>query len=270
MKGIRVIAAFFLWLGAGALWAQEKIVVGGSGALRTEMEQIAKAYMAKNPSDIIEVLPQSMSSSGGIDGVKAGRLAIGMVNRPLLDNERGGIAYRAIARGPVGVGVHKSFPVSNLTETQVCDIFSGKIKSWREVGGGESKIIVLARPAHDDGNTRIMRSQMACFRDVKITSEAIVLVRGGELLDAINRRPGTVGLVNVGSDFSGRENIKAVAIGGALPSVEALQNGKYRYTSDSGIVTLGEPQGLAKRFLEFVVGPEGQRVLARSGMVVVR
>jgi len=270
MKKVTLLAILVLCMSAGTLWAQEKIVVGGSGGLRDEMEDMAKAYMSKRPSDTVEVLPDSMSTTGGIEGTKAGRLTIGLVVRPPLDHEKGRLVYRAVARRPVGVGVHKSIPVSNFSESQICDIFSGRINSWRDVGGGELKIVVLTRKQLDDANTQTMRNQMACFKDLKVSPEAVVLIRGGEVLDAIDRRPGTVGIVSVSTGFSGRENINAVAIAGMAPSADAVQNGKYKYVNETGVVTLGEPQGLAKRFLEFVASLEGQKILARNGQVAVR
>ena len=269
MKKAGIVAAFF-WLSAGALWAQEKIVVGGAGAIRDDVAELAKAYMAKHPSDSIEVLMDAMSTSGGIEGTKAGRLTIGLIARPPRDHEKGGLVYRPVALTPAGVAVHKSMLVTNLSEAQVCDIFSGKVKSWREVGGGEGKIVVLTRKIVDDANTKAFREKMACFRDLTISPEAIVLIRGGEVLDAIDRRPGTIGIVNVATASTTRPNVKSVAIGGVIASVETLQSGKYRYTNETGAITLGEPKGLAKRFLEFVASPDGQKILAQGGVVVVR
>jgi len=270
MKKVLMLAGMVLCMSAGALWAQEKVVIGGSGGLRGEMQDLAKAYMAKHSSDSIEVLESGVSTSGGIEGTKAGRLTIGLVNRPLRNDERGGLVYRPVARGPVGVGVHKSMPVGNLSEAQICDIFSGKIKSWREVGGGDGKIVVLVRKRADEENTQIFRDKMACFRDLKISPEAVILVRGGEVLDAIDRRPGTIGVINLPTGLTTRPNIKPVAIGGVTPSIEALQSGKYKYANESGVVTLGEPKGLAKRFLEFVASPDGQKILAKGGVLAVR
>ena len=47
MKKAAIIALFF-WLSAGALWAQEKIVIGGSGGLRDDMQNLAKSYVSKD------------------------------------------------------------------------------------------------------------------------------------------------------------------------------------------------------------------------------
>jgi phosphate transport system substrate-binding protein len=244
--------------------AQEKIVVGGSGSLTDEMVDAAQAYMAKNPGDKIDVIQENMSTTGGIEGVNAGRLTIGIISRRLKDGEKGKLVYRALTRSMAGVVVHKSLPVNGLSSSQVCEVFSGKIKSWKEIGGNDDKITVLKRTG-DDNNTETFRRQLDCFKELKIAADALPLVRGSELLEALDKRPGLIGITNLGSNFSELKNIKALAVNGVIPTVENARSEKYKFYNEQGAVTLGEPQGLAKRFMAFLQTPEGQKILASRG-----
>jgi len=266
---IKILVLLVLLLGAATLSAQDKIVVGGSGSLTDEMIDAAKAYIAKNPGDNVEVRPESMSTTGGIEGVNAGRLTIGLISRQLKDSEKGKLLYRAIARSMAGVVIHKSLPVSGLNDTQVCDIFSGKIKSWNEVGGGEGKITVLTR-TRDDNNTDTFRKQMDCFKELKITPEALALARGNELLSALDKRPGTIGITNMGSNFRDSKNLKALALNGVAPSGETVKSDKYKFYHEHGAITAGEPQGLVKRFLDYLNSPEGQKIISSRGAFGLR
>jgi phosphate transport system substrate-binding protein len=270
MKRLATVAAVLLWAGfAGPAAAQEKIVVGGSGSLTDEMADVAKAYMSKNPSDTIQVLMESMSNTGGMEGVKLGRLQIGLVTDEPKGADKEKLAYMPVGRTPTAVAVNKSLPVSALSEAQICDIFSGKIKSWKEVGGPDGKIMVVTRKK-DDANTGTIRDKMACFKTLQITGDAIALVRGSEVLDALDKRPATIGIVNVGTSLAERQNVKAVAIDGAMPGPDSVQSGKYKYYNERGVVTLGAPKGAIKRFLEFAVSAEGQKILARRGVIPVK
>ena len=112
-------AAFYL----RSRFSAGKIVVGGSGSLNEEISDLAKAYMAKNSGDAIEVRPESMSTEGGIEGVRIGRLHIGLISRPLTQSEKGKLLYLPIARSMTGIVIHKSIAVDNLTEAQICDVF---------------------------------------------------------------------------------------------------------------------------------------------------
>jgi phosphate transport system substrate-binding protein len=261
-------AAVGLAFSGGAAWAQQKIVVGGSGGLLDEMDELAKIYMAKNPADKIDVIMEPMSTTGGIEGVKSGRLTIGSVTRPPKGDEKALLVYRPVGRVFVGIGVHKSVAINEITESQICDVFSGKIKSWKEIGGGEGKITVVARKK-DDNNDTEMRLKIPCFKDLQITTDAVLVARGNELMDAVHRRPEVIALINGGSNFLERANIKPVAINGIQASAEAVKSGKYKYYNERGIVTLGAPQGLTKRFLDLVSSAEGQKVLVARGVVPV-
>jgi phosphate transport system substrate-binding protein len=265
MKRI-IFVILTLLLSASAAKADEKIVIGGSGSLTDEIQDVAKAYMAKNPGTTIQVLMDSMSSSGGIEGVKVGRLTIGLVTREPRGEEKDKLVYRAIGRTPTGVAVHKSLPVTNLSEEHVCDIFAGKIKLWKEVGGNDVKITVLTRKK-DDTNIDTMKAKMPCFKETHFTESAVVLIRGSEILDALDKRPGMVGIVNVAGSMAERQNVKALSIGGVAPTPETVRTGKYKFYAERGVVTLGQPQGAVKKFLDFAGSPEAQKLLGQRGVI---
>jgi phosphate transport system substrate-binding protein len=267
MKRVLAIASAIFAFTAAPLWADEKVVVGGSGGMTEEMQELAKAYMAKHPADKVEVIAEAMSTTGGIEGLKSGRLTIGLVTRAPKEDEKT-LVYRVVGRALVGVGVHKSLPVAGLSEPQLCDVFGGRIKSWKEVGGAEGKITVVARKT-DDNNEQTLRSKIGCFKDLKLTSDAVMLVRGNELMDAIDRRPGTIGIVSGGSVLAQRTNVKVLALAGVAASAENIQSGKYKFYNERGVITLGAPQGAAKRLLDFAATSEGQKILSGKGMIPV-
>jgi phosphate transport system substrate-binding protein len=111
---------------------------------------------------------------------------------------------------------------------------------------------------------------MACFKDLVITAHAIALVRGNEVLAALDKRPGTVGIVNLGSNYRDYENIKAVPINSISPTAETARTEKYRYFSERGLITQGEPHGLTKRFIEFMATAEGRKIIGSQGAIPIR
>jgi len=258
-----------LILGACQVSADDKIIIGGSGSLNDEIAELAKVYMAKNSADAVEVRPESMGTEGGLEGVRLGRFNIGLVSRPPTSAEKGKLVYRAIARSMAAAVVHKTSPLSALSDAQLCDIFSGKIKSWKEVGGNDGAITVLTRKK-DDANTETFRDKMGCFKDLKITAEAIALTRGSEVLNTLDKRPGLIGITNLGSNYREHDNLKTLAINGVSPSAENARSGKYKYFAERGLVTLGEPQGAIKRFLEFMASAEGQKIIGSLGAIALR
>lgn len=265
---IVLTAILTLFLSASRASTDEKIVIGGSGSLNDEITELAKAYMAKNPADAVEVRPESMSTEGGLEGVRLGRFNIGLISRPPTSGEKGKLVYRAVARSMAAAVVHKSLPVGGLSDAQLCDIFSGKIKSWKEVGGNDGTIAVLTRKK-DDANTDTFRDKMGCFKDLKITGDAIALTRGSDVLNTLDKRPGLIGIANLGSNYREHENLKAMAINGVSPSTETARSGKYKYFAERGLVTVGEPQGPIKRFLDFMASAEGQKIIGALGAIPI-
>lgn len=264
-----MMAILALLLSVSSAPAQEKIVIGGSGSLNEELADLAKAYMARYPGNTIEVRPESMSTEGGMEGVRTGRFQIGLVSRAPNAHEKGKLIYMAISRSMAGVVVHKSMPVSDLSDNQICEVFSGKVKSWKDLGGNDAKILVLTRK-RDDSNTEAFRKKMPCFKDLAVTPEAITLLRGNEVLDALDKRPGTIGITNLGSNFRDHENLKALSISGVSPTAETVRNDKYRFVREQGVVLAGEPQGLTKRFMDFMATPEGRKILGSQGAIPLR
>jgi phosphate transport system substrate-binding protein len=151
----------------------------------------------------------------------------------------------------------------------VCDIFSGKVKNWKDVGGSDHKIIVLTRKK-DDNNVEVFRDKMACFKSIQIASDAVLLVRGTEVLDSLNNRPGTVALSLATPNMTERPNIKSISVGNVAPTLEAVKSGKYKYYNEAGFITAGEPKGAAKRFVDFVATADAERILEKYGMVAAR
>lgn len=271
MKRFGLILGLAFFTAAGNVRAEEKLIIGGSGGIYDEVKEIAKLFQAKEPTGHIEIMSESMATGATLDALKAGRLNLGLVGGSLSDEDKARFAYRPIGRVPLGVGVNKALAVANLSDAQVCDIFAGKIKSWKEVGGGEGKIMVLTIIKKNDTLMDSMRKHMACLKELNLTPDAVVLNRSQELQDAINVRPATVGVVSVTSNMHElRPNLKALAINGVVPSLETAQSGKYKYFHEYGVATVGEPPAVAKRFLDFTAGPEGQKVFARRGLMTVR
>ena len=270
MKKTLLIAVFLFCASVTTSAAQEKVILGGAGTMGKAVEVLVQAFKGNHASDAIEAIPDAMSTTGGIEGTKSGRLTIGIVARQLSqDEKKEGLVYRAITRFPVVVAMHKSLPVTSLSDAQICDIFSGKIKSWKEVGGGDAKMVVVGR-TKDDNNIEVFRERMTCFRTLQLTSDAVLLVRGNEVLDSLNNRPGTVSIVDAGGSMMERPTIKAVMVGGVSPGVDGLKSGKYKYYNEVGFVTLGEAKGTAKRFIDFVTSGAGEKILEKFNMAGAR
>lgn len=110
-----------------------KIVVAGSSSITPLMEKLKEAYKAQNPSVEIEILQSD--STTGINSVLQGIADIGMVSRELKESELStGLKAEVLAIDGLAVIVNPQSKITNLSKTQVKEIFSGKITKWEDLG----------------------------------------------------------------------------------------------------------------------------------------
>jgi phosphate transport system substrate-binding protein len=260
------------WTAAGLLalaspcFGQGKVVVGGAGSMVPMMQELARAYEAKKGPQGIEFMTNSLGSGGGIKGVEAGRLAVGLTGRPLKDNEKGAVVYRQLAVMPVVIAASSSLSVNGLTAAQLCGIYSGAIKSWKLVGGADVPIVPLTRN-EDDSDKEALRDQVGCYKGLKESGDVVVLSSGGGMTSALAARPTAIGLTSYEAVLKSQGRLKALALDGVEPTADAVTTGKYRLVKDFAVVTRGEPQGAVKELLEFARSAEGSRILASGGLV---
>src|SRR5207248_2352890 len=92
---------------------------------------------------------------------------------------------------------------------------------------------------------------------------------GNEQIAAeVSKNPNGVGYV--GLAYTKAEGIKVVPIDGTLPSVESVQKKSYPYARPTFFYTNGEPTGVVKEFIDFTVGPEGQKIVEQVGFVPIK
>jgi phosphate transport system substrate-binding protein len=260
------IIAAGLALGATTAFANEEIVIGGAGSIVPVMQELAKAYLAKNSGDQIRIVPQSVGSSGGIKAVAAGRFAIGLSGRPLKPEEQSGLAYRELGAMPVVFAVNGGVPVTSLSQAQVCAIYQGKVASWKELGGPDLKLIPLTRN-EDDSDKETVRKVIGCYKNLTESPSVIMLTKGSEMKAALGGRPGTIGLTTHASANGSGGRYKALSLDGVAASPATVKAGKYKLVKAFAVVTRGAPNGAAKRFLDFAASAEGTEILSRAGLV---
>lgn len=108
-----------------------KIVVAGSSSVAPVMEKLKEAYLKINPFAQIEI--QTSDSTAGMNSVMEGTCDIGMASREMKESEQEKLEGTVIAQDGIAIIVHKGKRISNLTMTQVSDIFSGITTSWEDV-----------------------------------------------------------------------------------------------------------------------------------------
>lgn len=236
------------------------IIIAGSTSVEPFIEKIAEEYMAKHPEVKINV--QGGGSTAGIQAVFNGTCAIGTSSRNLKPQEQG-LHIFTMALDGIAVIVHKSNPIMNLTHDQLKEIFSGRIKNWKEVGGMDKKIIVVTR---EEGSGTRGAFEELIMQEAVISDACLVQDSNGAIREIIAATPQSIGYISAGLVD---ERVKAVSIDGIYPSVANFVNGEYKFVRPFLLLTKDEPSGIVKSLIEFTLSPEAQKILQFNGLIPV-
>jgi len=261
------LAAVLVCLGAGSALAQQAIKIDGSSGVAPLAAALAKAYQQKQPGVAIEI-GKGMGTKARIEALAAGSIDIAMASHGLKVDEltRSGMAVSEIARSPVVFGVNAGVGVEALSEQQICAIYAGTHKNWKEVGGPDLAIAPRTRP-ESEVDAEVARDGVKCLKSLKMTEATKVMPRGGDMARELAAAPGSIGMTTstVVGQSSGK--IRAVALNGVKPDEANVLAGRYKLTREAFLVTKGAGSPAVAGFLSFVRGPEGAAVIKANGAI---
>ena len=243
--------------GISASGSQTSLTVTGSTTVMPIAEVAATEFEAANPGK--RILVSGIGSSAGIEAVTKGTCDIGTSSRDLKPEEKSlGLVDVKIALDAIAVIVNPSNPVTGLTKAQVSDIFQGKIKNWKEVGGPDLEIGLVNRD--EASGTREAFSKFV-LGTADFDPTAAVLPGTGQVRSVVAQAPGAVGYISLGFVDP---SVKALAIDGIPANETTVGNGTYPLSRYLHFLTKGQPTGLAKAYIDFVLSPKIQDSVVRD------
>src|SRR5689334_3162125 len=181
-----------------------------------------------------------------------------------------------IARDAIAVIVNPENPVSQLTLKQISDIYSGKIINWSEVGGDDRPIVKLSRETNSGTHVYFLETvlRLGNSKDKTLFSMDTLLLPSSEgIISEVRDNPNAIGYDGLGYV---PDDLKMIAIakeeGGAyvLPSIETVNDKSYAIARDLYMYTNGQPQGIVKEYLDWILSEEAQQIVADLGFVPVK
>lgn len=242
---------------------QDTIKISGSITAYPCLQLLADAFKKEFHKVNIIFLPGT-HSAGGIKGVYSGDLDIGICSRLLnKDEEKFELIYYPIANDGIVIASNNNIKIKKLTSQQIRDIYSGKIKNWKELGGPNTKIIVLDR--NEDESAKIIMRQYVFGKDLKITNTAISMSHESDMVKGVSGTPDSIGYFSLGYAITHKLNITPISLDGITPLPENILSGKYKIIRLIGIVTNKNPKESVKKFIDFIYGEETKGILIKNG-----
>jgi phosphate transport system substrate-binding protein len=225
--------------GEGSATPGREIVIAGSTTVEPIARRFADDYSAEHPGVHIRI-----GATGSGDGARAlidGKCDIACMSRSMTVEEYRAAALRrvhpvfhVVAIDGIAVVVHPDNPVGAASLDQLRKVFGGTITNWKEVGGEDRRIVVIARNSAS-GTGDFFASAVMKGGSVKASEcvESNAAVRAYVL-----GTPGAIGYVGLGS----LHGLKIVAVDGIRASPETVAAGKYAISRSLLMVTNGRPE----------------------------
>jgi phosphate transport system substrate-binding protein len=240
----------------------------------------AEQYQGDHPDVRISVT--GGGSGTGIAALVNGTVDLANASRKIKDEETveaqsNGVepVEHIIARDAIAVIVNPNNPVNELTLQQISDIYSGKYTNWQEVGGEDRPLVRLSRETNSGTHVYFLETvlRLGNSEDKTLFSMDTLLLPSSEgIISEVRDNPNAIGYDGLGYV---PDDLKTIAIaneaGGAyvLPSIETVNDKTYAIARDLYMYTNGQPTGIVKEYLDWILSDEAQVIVAELGFVPV-
>ncbi|WP_430490778.1 phosphate ABC transporter substrate-binding protein PstS family protein [Lactiplantibacillus pentosus] len=238
--------------------ASESITAVGSTALQPLVEAAGEQYSSTHTGVFINV--QGGGSGTGLSQIQSGAVAIG--NSDIFAEEQSGItASKLIDRRVAVVGiapiVNKRAGVTNLTQQQLIQIFTGKVKNWREVGGRDLPITLINRAQGSGTRKTFERYALKGHESIESQEQD----SSGLARSIVASTPGAISYVA----FSYLDkSVQTVKVDGVRPTEQNVRNNRWYIWSYEHLYTGKNPNQLTKKFIDYILSTAVQQKLVKQ------
>ena len=244
----------------------EVILIKGSDTMLHLTEKLAEAFSELHPN--LEFQVYGGGTTSGIDELLAGRIDISTASRNLTSLEAKKLAeyygsigmYYLIAKDAVSIYVNSKSEISNLTFEQLEKIFTCEYSYLDSLNLGKGKIELAIRDT-DSGTRKFIKNLILQNND--FCKSANVFSTTEEIVEFIENHKNGIGFGGIGL---GKE-IKLISVNGIEPNSKNTKNDSYPLTRYLHFFTSRSPSGNVKKFIDWVLSPEGQKIVKEEGFI---
>ncbi|OUR99095.1 ABC transporter substrate-binding protein [Gammaproteobacteria bacterium 42_54_T18] len=225
-----------------------RLVLTGSSTVAPLALEMAKRFEKSHPGVRIDV--QTGGSSRGVADARAGRADIGMASRSLKQSESDLFSH-TIALDGITIILNKNNPIKTLSNVQIRNIYTGKIKNWLSLGGANTPITVVNKAEGRSTLELFLHHLMLKNSDIKAS---VIIGDNQQGIKTVSGNSGAIGYVSVGAAVYEAEYgtpIKLLPMGGVEANVEEIKRRRFPLSRPLNFITKQEPKGLVEQFILF-------------------
>ena len=239
--------------------------VTGSTTVLPIAQKAAESYMTAHQD--ANILITGGGSSVGIQAVGEGTADIGMSSRDLKPEDQArypDLVKKEISYDAIVIIANPANQVDQLTLNQVRGIYNGTYTNWNQVGGQDQAIVVVGRDSASGTREYFSESVMKKDNFTKFQEE---FNSNGGIQQKISQTKGAIGYVGLGFT-DGVKKINIVVNGTPVEAtVASVKAGAYPVSRPLFMLTKGNPTGLAAQYIDFILSPQGQKIVEEEGFI---
>lgn len=227
------------------------LTIAGSSALQPLVKAAAEDLKSKN-SDV-SITVNAGGSGQGLQNISDKSVDIGnsdiFAKEKITDTAKlSALVDHKVCIVGVGAVVNSEVTVTNLTQQQLVDIFTGKITNWKDVGGSDMKIVIVNRPANS--GTRALFKKYALGGVEEATGTALQEDNSGTLMTTVNQTKGAIAYLAL--SYTIPNSVKTLSLDGVAATYDNIYSGKYKVWGYEHMYTNGDATGLAKSLIDYI------------------
>ncbi len=249
---------------------KKTLVMEGSTTVGPIADAFAEVFKKTNPD--INITVNTTGSGDGAAAIADGRCDIANMSRFMKIEEfktcvEKGImpVAHAIAMDGVCMIVHPTNPVKALTTAQIKDIYTGKIKNWKELGGADAAIVPISR---DSSSGTFETFESLVMKKEKLAGNVETVNSGPAGKARVASTAGAIAYVGLG--FIDKE-VAALKVNNVMPNRKTIATGQYPVSRPLFMFTNSHPKlgSLLHAFTSFYLTEKGQEIIEAKGFVPV-
>jgi len=243
------------------------ITVSGSDTMVNLAQAWAEEFGTVNPGVMVSV--KGGGSGNGIAALINKTTDFANASRDIKEEEvtqakAAGVnpVTTVVAKDGVVIIVNAANAVADITEENLGKVYRGEITNWKELGGADAPIVLLSRDS-SSGTYGFMQDEVI-GKEGKFAKSTRNLQSTQAIVDEVSKNANSIGYIGLGYENA---SIKHITVDGVESTVDTVLDGSYALSRPLNMISNGEPTGAAKAYVEWILSPAGQKLVADQGFV---